>query len=122
MSDPLKKRSNLSVAFRCIFAFIGLRCVYGLLTVALVFATKGGRNALFDYAMFFLTMAFGIGLSYLLAYFAAEFDHPVMPNWKLKLVIGIGIGTAVYFGYEWLLAVCILPAWYFFRYRRRAIK
>jgi hypothetical protein len=118
MSDLVKKRSNLSTAFRCVLAFIGLCCLYGLLTVALVFAAKGRMNALSDFAMFFLNIAFGIGLSYLIAYFAAEFGHPIMRNWKLKLVMGIGIGTVVYYGYGWLLAVCILPAWYFFWYRR----
>ena len=122
MSDLPKKRSKLSVGFRCIFAFMGLFGVYGLLNVALVFATKGGRNALYDYGTFFLALAFGIGLSYLLAHSVAEFGHPVAPNWILKLNIGIGTGIALYFGYKWLSAVCILLAWYFFYYRCRADK
>lgn len=120
-SAPLKKRSILSVSFRCVFAFMGLRCIFGLLTIALL-STTAGRNALYNFAMVLLMLAYGIGVSYLLAYLAAESAPPILRTWKIKLVVGIGLGTVAYFGYEWLFAVGILPAWYFLSWRRQAIK
>jgi len=123
MNDPSKTRSKVSVVFRCIFAFIGLRCVFGFLTFALTLVMDSKDRA-FAYVTLFLTLAFGIGLAYLVSHFSGEFGHPILPKWKWKVIAGIGIGagTAIYYGYSWLLAVCILPAWYFLWYRRPVIK
>jgi hypothetical protein len=120
-----KKRSNLAIALRCVFAFVGLRAVYGVLVTGLVFATKGGNSRLFNLGACVLALAFGIGLTFLVLYFAAEFKDPLaakLDSTLTKLGMGTGIGLLEYFGYEWVLAVAILPIWYLFWRRGRFTK